>query len=125
MPVPESGTSTLLFAASLAIVIYPFVAPGAARESETLKLTLCPGVSVNGKFNGPRVNPVPVTVTCEMVTLVPPELVRVSDRVPVVPITTFPNASLAGLAVSCPGVTPVPVKGMLSCGFEASLVSAR
>jgi hypothetical protein len=117
--------SRVLLAASLAITTSPFIPPVARGDSDTLKLTLCPGVSVSGKFNVPKLNPVPVSVACDTVTLVPPELVNDSERVRVVPVTTFPNPRLAGLAVSCPGETPAPVRAMLSWGFEASLVSAR
>lgn len=35
------------------------------------------------------------------------------------PTFTLPNAALAGLFVSCPGVMPLPVSGIVSVGFEA------
>jgi len=39
--------------------------------------------------------------------------VSVSDWVTLVPVTTFPKLMLEGLAVSLPGVTPAPDRGML------------
>jgi hypothetical protein len=46
----------------------------------TLKVVLCPAVRVTGAVMPLSVNPVPLIATCEMVTLVPPVLVTVSDR---------------------------------------------
>ena len=60
-----------------------------------------------------------------MVTLEPPELVRVSESVWLLPTCTLPKLRLVAVAVSDPGVIPVPESGMPRLGFDASLVIAR
>jgi len=57
-----------------------------------------------------------------MVTLEPPELVRVSDNVWLLPTCTLPKLRLVAVAVSDPGVTPVPDSGRPNVGFDALLV---
>src|SRR5450755_2860291 len=57
--------------------------------------------------------PVPLALAAEIVRLVPPVLVSVSDRLELLPTVTLPNARLVGLGVSVPCVTPVPESGML------------
>ena len=55
--------------------------------------------------------PVPDGVACEMVTLMPPELVMVSDKLRMSPTCTFPKFKLDELAVRWPaavGVTAIP-----------------
>ena len=60
-----------------------------------------------------------------MVTLDPPELVRVSESVWLLPTCTLPKLRLAAVAVSDPGVTPVPESGTFNVGFDALLVMER
>ena len=50
----------------------------------------------------------------EMVTLLPPELVKVSVRLELLPTCTLPKARLEGFGLSAPCATPVPVRGMVS-----------
>jgi hypothetical protein len=52
--------------------------------------------------------PVPMTVACEMVALVPPELVRLTVWPCVLPTVTLLNAKLAGIATNCPATAPLP-----------------
>jgi hypothetical protein len=59
------------------------------------------------------------------VTLEPPELVRVSDNVWLLPTCTLPKLRLVAVAVSDPAVTPVPDSGTLNVGFAPSLTIAR
>jgi hypothetical protein len=61
-----------------------------------------------------------VTVTVE-----PPEFVRVSERVWLLPTCTLPKLRLVAVAVSEPGVAPVPESGMPRLGFDALLVMER
>jgi len=63
-------------------------------------------------------NPVPLGEAEEMVTVDPPVLVRVSERLVLLPTCTLPKARLVGLAVSVPCVIPVPERGMLRLGFD-------
>lgn len=60
-----------------------------------------------------------------MVTLVPPELVRVSCKVLVSLTGTLPKLKLDGVAASEPGVVADPESGKLSVEFEASLTMER
>ena len=64
-------------------------------------------------------------VAAVMVTLDPPELVRVSESVWLLPTCTLPKLRLAAVAVSDPGVTPEPESGMPRLGFDALLVMER
>jgi hypothetical protein len=59
------------------------------------------------------------------VTLEPPELVRVSDNVWLLPTGTLPKLRLVAVTVSDPGVTPVPESGTAKVGFDALLVMDR
>ena len=65
-----------------------------------LKVTLAPGLSVRGTFSPLMLNPVPVAVACEMVTLDPPVFVSESVKVRLLPTWALPKARLAGLEVS-------------------------
>ena len=49
-------------------------------------------------------------------------LVTVSDSVFLFPMVTLPKLRLAGFEPRVPGVTPVPDKGMVRVGLEASEV---
>ena len=71
-----------------------------------------------------RLNPLPEAEAAEMVTLVPPPLVKVIDWLLVEPTVTLPKAALAGFAVSVPCVTPLPETGMVKFGSEPVEVSS-
>ena len=58
-------------------------------------------------------------------TLDPPEFVRVSESVWLFPTCTLPKLRLVAVAVSDPGVTPVPDSGTFTVGFDALLVIER
>ena len=60
-----------------------------------------------------------------MVTLEPPEFVKVSDRVRLLPTCTLPKLRLGAVAVSDPGVTPAPESGAVKLGLDALLVTER
>ena len=68
----------------------------------------------------------PLTEACEMLTLEPPELIRVTVCVCCVPTVKLPNASLLALRVSSPGgaalPVPVPARLKVAVPFDASLV---
>lgn len=68
-----------------------------------------------------KLNPVPLIDAWEIVTLVAPVLVMVSEAVCCEPTSTLPKASLVGLAVSCPSAIPVPESAMLVLESDASL----
>jgi hypothetical protein len=80
-PVPESETVKVGFDPFDVRVTLPLALPAAVGVNVTLKLALCPAVSVTGAVIPLRLNPVPLIPTCEIVTLVPPVFVTVSDNV--------------------------------------------
>ena len=119
VPVPESGIVKVGFEALEVMVTLPLAAPAEVGANDTLKLVLCPEVSVTGAVIPVMLNPVPLTPTAEMVTLDPPVLVTVSDRVCLFPTTTLPKLRLVGFDESAPGAVPVPDNGMVKVGLEA------
>ena len=60
----------------------------------------------------------PLGVAAERVMVDPPVLVRVSERFALLPTCTLPKARLVGVAVSAPGATPVPERGILRLGLD-------
>jgi len=79
-PAPDNGMVRVGLEAFEVIVILPLALPADAGVNVALKVALCPEVSVTGAVIPLRVNPVPLIPTCEIVTLVPPVLVIVSDK---------------------------------------------
>jgi hypothetical protein len=82
-----------------------------------------PAANVLGVLIPLKLNPLPLTAACEIVTLLPPVFVIVALAVCCAPTVTLPNALLAGLLVSCPAVTPVPESEIVSVGVDAFEVS--
>ena len=62
-PVPDNGTVRVGLEAFEVIVTSPLILPADAGVKVTLKLALCPDVSVIGVVIPLRVNPVPLTAT--------------------------------------------------------------
>jgi len=80
-PVPEREMLSVGLEALLVREREPLAAPADCGANTTLKLGLLwPGAKVRGRFKPFMVNPLPVTAAWVMVTLEPPELVRVSAR---------------------------------------------
>ena len=63
----------------------PLAAPLAVGANSTVNEVLWPAVSVKGKDKPLRLNPVPLAVAAEIVRLVPPVLVSVSDKLVLLP----------------------------------------
>lgn len=78
-PVPVSGMVKLGFAALEVITTFPVTLPAEVGANLTVNVVLWLGASVIGAVMPLSVKPVPPTLTWEIVTLVPPELVTVSD----------------------------------------------
>ena len=124
-PVPLSAIFNGDPGASEAIARLPLTFPEPVGANFTEKITAWLGVNVVGSVNPTMEKPAPVTVACEMVTFDPPELVRVSDRLELLPTCTLPKARLAGLDESAPGVAPFPDNAMFRFGlppFEVMLM---
>lgn len=84
------------------MVMLPLTAPLAEGANLAVNEVLWPAFSVRGKVNPVMLNPEPETEAAEIVTLVPPLFVRVSDCVPLLPICTLPNEMLAGFGDRLP-----------------------
>jgi hypothetical protein len=63
VPVPDNGTLSIGFEAFEVIVMLPLALPADAGAKETVKLALCPAVSVTGAVIPLRLNPVPLIPT--------------------------------------------------------------
>jgi len=100
VPVPESATLRAEFEALEVMARLPLALLPEVGAKVTLRLALWPGLKVIGKFIPLALNPEPVALAAEIVTLVPPELVKVSASVALLPVVTFPKLRLAGLVVS-------------------------
>src|SRR5215470_6298249 len=83
VPVPESEIASGELDASETNERLPVAAPVLAGPNLTVNVTLWPAVSVVGIVRPVMENPDPVTFACEILTVAPPVLVRVSDKLPV------------------------------------------
>ncbi len=63
----------------------PLAAPLVVGLKSTVKDALWPAVSVTGAVSPLKLNPVPLAAAAEIVRLDPPVLVRVSDKLELVP----------------------------------------
>ena len=90
---------------------FPVWLPVAVGVKIALNVALCPAVKVAGNPGPVKLNPVPVAAAAEIVTVTPPVFVTVTGTDGVLPIITFPNATLAGDAAIVLLVTPDPDKG--------------
>ncbi len=122
VPVPDNGIVKVGFDAVEVIVTPPVKLAADGGANVTVKFTLCPAVSVTGVVMPLRVNPVPLIPAWEIVTLEPPVLVSVPERVGLLPTVTLPKARLVGFEAKAPTETPVPDAAIVSVGFEASEV---
>ena len=77
-PAPDRGTFSAELDAFEVIARLPLAVPPDVGVKVTPKLTLWPTLKVAGKVKPLAVKPEPVTLAAEIVTLAPPELVRVS-----------------------------------------------
>ena len=77
---PDSEIVRVELEASETTEMLPLTLPAEAGEKTAPKVKLCPGVKVRGRFNPLRLNPEPLAAAWVIVTLDPPELVKVSER---------------------------------------------
>ena len=118
-PVPERGIVRDGLEAFEVIDTLPLAVPVDAGVNVTLKVAVWPVVRVTGVVSPLRVNPEPLIVAEEIVTLEPPVLVSVSGRDCLLPTVTLPKLRLPGLGTSRPGLIPVPDNGMLRLELDA------
>jgi hypothetical protein len=84
-PVPESAMLSGEPAPSDTIASVPLVAPAEVGAKRTVKVTLWFAASVTGTDSPLTAKPAPLTLDCEIVTAVPPVLVKVSDLLELLP----------------------------------------
>jgi len=63
----------------------PLAAPLAVGLKSTVKDVLWPAVNVTGRVSPLKLNPVPLAAAAEIVRLVPPVLLSVSDKLALLP----------------------------------------
>lgn len=120
VPVPVNAMDMGEFGASLEIEIFPLAFPTDVGENFAMKLMLCPGCMVCPAGDPLIVNPAPVTLACEIITLAEPVFVRLTEAVPLVPTPTFPKLTADG-ALAKPGCVPVPLSAIAMGEFGALL----
>jgi hypothetical protein len=119
-PVPDRGIVKVGFDPLDVSVTVPLTVPAAVGMNETLKVVLWPPVRVTGEVIPLMLNPEPPAMAAwEIVTLDPPVLVTVADRVCLTPTATLPKLRLAGFEASGPAVAPFPDKGIVKDEFDA------
>jgi hypothetical protein len=106
-PVPVIEMVVGEFGALLTIEIVPLAPPPVDGANCAVNEVLWPAPKVFGVASPLMLNPAPVVVAWEIVTLADPLFVNVTVCEPELPVATEPNVTTAGLAPSCP-CTPVP-----------------
>src|ERR1700746_2298746 len=86
----------------LASDILPLVLPLAWGEKVSDKVAACCGPRVIGCHGPAKLNPVPLTLACEMVRFDLPPLLAVTDKVLLLPTWTPPKFRFAEESASCP-----------------------
>ena len=84
-PVPESGMLKLESEPLEVKLTLPLAAPLAVGLKSTVKDVLWPAVNVTGRVSPLKLNPVPLAAAAEIVRLVPPVLLSVSDKLVLLP----------------------------------------
>lgn len=124
-PLPVRAIELVVVEALLVNATLPVALPEVVGANFTWKVALCPAASVAGSVRPLMVNPVPLTVACEMVTLAV-LAVTVMFCVLLLPTVTLPKLSEVGLAVRVPaGLTPLPLRAIEDVEVEALLTSER
>ena len=102
----------------------PVAAPVTEGSKLTVKVANCPGASDEGAGIPLAVNPLPVTLTCEMLTEVLPVFVKVTAlELLVVPTRIFPKFKLLALGESCNVcAVPAPLSAIFALGVFAALL---
>ena len=85
VPVPDMAMFNGEFVPFETIARFPLAAPVAVGAKVAVKVTLWPAFRVVGNVRPEIEKPVPVTFACEIVTLVPPEFVKLSDKLLLLP----------------------------------------
>jgi hypothetical protein len=89
------------FGALLVKEIDPVALPAEVGVKIALNVELLPAAIVSGTARPLVLNPAPVTVTAEIVTLAVPPFERLIVCELLVPMTTLPKLTFEGLAANC------------------------
>jgi hypothetical protein len=100
VPVAESDATVGESLALLVTDSVPVTLPAVVGAKVTLKVAFCPEARVVGKAGPLKLNPDPVVLACETVTLPPPVFVTSTGKILVLPKVTSPKLRLVGLAES-------------------------
>ena len=124
---PVSVIAVGEFVALLAKEADPVIAPEEVGANLTLTVRFAPAAMVKGKVTPVTLNPAPVVVTENTVTLELPVFVRVADCVAELPTSTLPKEMLLGDALSrnVGGALAVPLRAIGAKVFAALLTKAR
>ena len=123
--VPTIEMVTVGLEASETTAIDPLALPPEVGANTAPKVKLCPGLKVRGRLKPVILKLAPVMLARVTVTLEPPELVRVSDKVFVLPTGTPEKSRLESLVLSAPPVATLAETGMTRLALEASLTIER
>jgi hypothetical protein len=111
-PVPLREMASGELGALLTSEIELVVLVAAVGVNTALNVDVFPAAISNGVVKPLRLNPVPATLACEIVTLALPGLDKVKVCELLVPMKTFPKPALAGVTAK-PACTPVPLSEMV------------
>lgn len=100
MPVPLNEITAGELAAVLTTLILPNAVPAAVGAKPAVSARLCPAARVTAPKNPVTLNPVPVAVTCEMLTLPVPVFFSVTLCTALVPVKWLPKLNDTGAAES-------------------------
>lgn len=121
-PLPESAMVTGEPLALLPTVTAPLRVPVVDGLKITLNDRLCPGVSVTGVLAPLKLNPLPLTPICEMLTSAFPVFVTTTDCEEDVPVATLLKLRLLVLKDNvCVALTPPPLRPTTTGEFGALL----
>jgi len=124
MPLSEIKSGE--FAAVLTTDAVPVALPATVGVNATPKLADCPADNVTSGAEPLRLNPVPATLTWEMLTAELPVLVSVTLCVALALRVSLPKLSEVVLGVSCrTGASPPPLSGIVVGEVGALLTSVR
>jgi len=121
-PVPLNAIVKGELGALLVSEIEPVTAPAAPGAKTALKVVFEPVGIVSGALRPVILNPVPVTVACEITRLAVPLFVKLIVCELLVPVETFPKPAVFGIALIC-AWPPLPLKATVNGELGALLAT--
>ncbi len=126
-PVPLSAIASEEFDALLLNVRLPVTLAAAVGPNATVTFLVCPGANVSGVVSPLRLNPVLIVVSLLIVKLCPPVFFSWMVCEFVVPSTTEPKLTLAGVAVNDPklGVPRLKASNSVAAAAGATIAPEK